>query len=58
MENSIPDSLDCIDSKYCYQPVGHIVTGDLKIITDQEFGLLYVRGLNIVSCANRLQIMN
>ena len=30
IENSIPDSCDCNDSKYCYQPDGHIVTGDLK----------------------------
>ena len=36
IENSIPDSQDCIDSKYCYQPAGHIVTGDLKIITDSR----------------------
>ena len=28
IENSIPDSWDCKDSKYCYQPAGHIVTGD------------------------------
>ena len=27
-------SLDCEDSKFCYQPAGHIVTGNLKIITD------------------------
>ena len=33
IENSIPDSCDCKDSKYCYQPAGHIVTGDLTIIT-------------------------
>ena len=34
IETTIPDSSDCKDLKYCYQPVGHIVTGDLKIITD------------------------
>ena len=34
IDNSIPDSWDCKDSKYCYQPAGHLVTGDLKIITD------------------------
>ena len=36
IENSTPDSLDCKDSKYCYQPAGHIVTGDLKIIIDSR----------------------
>ena len=25
---------NCKDSKYCYQPAGHIVTGDLKFIND------------------------
>ena len=27
---------NCKDSKYCYQPAGHLVTGDLKIITDSR----------------------
>ena len=28
IENSKSDSRDCEDSKYCYQPAGHIVTGN------------------------------
>ena len=27
IETSYPDSWDCKDSKFCYQPAGHIVTG-------------------------------
>ena len=34
IETSSPDSWDCKDSKLCYQPAGHIVTSNLKIITD------------------------
>ena len=44
IENSIPDSCDCKDSKYCYQPVGHIVTGDLKIITDSIIRSIICKG--------------
>ena len=32
IETSSPDT--CKDSKFCYQPAGHIVTGYFKIITD------------------------
>ena len=31
-----PKSRDCKDSKYVYQPAGHIVTGNLKIISDSR----------------------
>ena len=36
IETISPDSWDCKDSKFCYQPVGHIVTCNLKIITDSR----------------------
>ena len=58
IENSIPDSCDCKDSKHCYQSAGHIVTGDLKIITDSRILSIICRDLNIGFCANRLQIMS
>ena len=38
IENSIPDS------KYCYQLAGHIVTGDLKIITDSRIWSVICKG--------------
>ena len=46
IENSIPDSWDCKHSKYCYmyQPAGHIVTGDLKIITDLRIRSIICKG--------------
>ena len=25
-------SCNCSDSRYCYEPVGHVVTGDMTII--------------------------
>ena len=34
----------CKDSKYCYQPAGHIVTGDLKIITDSRIRSIICKG--------------
>ena len=36
IETSSPDSWDCKDSKFCYQSMNHIVTGNLKIITDSR----------------------
>ena len=33
IETSSPDSWKCKDSKFCYQPAGHIITGNLKIIS-------------------------
>ena len=36
IETSVTDSLDCKDSKFCYQPAGHIVTCNLRIITDSQ----------------------
>ena len=44
IENSIPDSRDCKDSKYCYQPAGHIVTGHLKTITDSRIRSIICKG--------------
>ena len=32
-ETSSPDSWECKESKFCYQPAGHIITGNLKIIS-------------------------
>ena len=44
IESTISDSIDCKDSKYCYQPAGHIVTGDLKIITGSRiWSMSYVK---------------
>ena len=45
IETTISDSLDCKDSKYCYQPAGHIVTGDLKIINGSRFRSIKSKGL-------------
>ena len=44
IENSIPVSCHCKDSKYCYQPTGHIVMGDLKIITDSRIWSIIFKG--------------
>ena len=44
IEITTPDSLECKDSKYCYQPAGYMDTGDLEIITDsREFCILSVK---------------
>ena len=41
IETSSPDSWDCKDSKFCYQPVG---TGNLKIITDPQIRFVISKG--------------
>ena len=35
---------DCSDSKYCYEPAGHVVTGDLTIIRDAKLRSLVMKG--------------
>ena len=35
-ETSSPDSREWKDSKFCYQQAGHIITGNLKIISDSR----------------------
>ena len=49
IETSSPDSWDCKDSKLCYQPAGHIVTGNLKIINDSRIRSVISNNLNIDS---------
>ena len=44
IETSSPNSGDCKDSKFCYQPAGHIVTGYLNIIID-----LRIRSVTCIS---------
>ena len=35
---------DCSTSKYCYGPVGHVVTGDLGIVKDAKLRSLIEKG--------------
>ena len=35
---------DCSRSKYCYEPAGHVITGDLKILKDVELRGLIEKG--------------
>ena len=44
IETSSPDSWDGKDSKFCYQPAGLIVTGNLKIITDSRIRSVISKG--------------
>ena len=44
LETSSPDSWDCKDSKFCYQPAGHVVAGGLKIITDSRVRSVVSKG--------------
>ena len=44
IETSSPDSRDCKDSKFCYQPAGNIVTGNLKIIIDSRIRSVISKG--------------
>ena len=34
--NNCPTSCDCNESKFRYEPCGHVITGDLKIVEDRE----------------------
>ena len=35
---------DCNTSKYCYEPAGHVITGDLTIVRDTKLRSLIERG--------------
>ena len=35
---------NCSTNKYCYDPVGHVVTGDLNIIKDAKLRSLIEKG--------------
>ena len=37
-------SYDCHSSPYLYVPVGHVVTGNLRIITNKHIRKLLVKG--------------
>ena len=39
-----PESWDCKDSKFIYPAAGHIVTGDLKIISDSSIRYIVSKG--------------
>ena len=43
VENT-PTSWDCSNSKFCYQPAGHVVTGDLNVIKDYRIRNLISKG--------------
>ena len=44
IDSKIPDSCDCKNSKFCYQPAGHVITGDLKIISDSRIRSIISKG--------------
>ena len=37
---------ECSTNKYCYEPAGHVVTGDLNIIRDASLRSLIEKGLS------------
>ena len=43
IEENTPDSCKCQDSKYCYLPAGHVITGDFNLI-DKRIRHLFLKG--------------
>lgn len=41
---SAPTSCECNSSKFVYEPAGHIITGDLNIISDKYLRSLFTKG--------------
>ena len=41
IEENLPTSCECASSKFCYSPVGHIVTGNFEIIKDKRLLALF-----------------
>ena len=46
VDNNIPTSCECRNSNFCYNPVGHIITGNFKIIEDAKLRELLSKGPN------------
>jgi len=44
IDANVPDSCDCISSKFCYSPVGHVITGNFNIIQDKRIRNLLTKG--------------
>ena len=43
-DSSSQTSCDCANSRFCYQPAGHIITGDLSIIDDKTIKHIISKG--------------
>ena len=44
INDNMPESCDCTASKFCYAPVGHVLTGDFSIIKDKRLRSLLSKG--------------
>ena len=44
IDDNIPESCDCTSSKFCYTPVGHVITGNFDIIKDKRIRNLLTKG--------------
>ena len=44
IETSSPDSWECKESQFCYQPAGHIIIRNLKIISDSRICSIISKG--------------
>ena len=51
-EDEIPDSCSCTSSPFINQDIGHIITGNLGIITDRKLRNLLCKGLTYRECNN------
>ena len=58
------DSCDCKDSEYCYKPVGHIITGNFKILNNLNLINIFKKGpkyrlptsIDFVKCLKEIDI--
>ena len=44
IETCTPNSIDCKDSKYVYPAADHVITGNLKIISDSRIRSIIAKG--------------
>ena len=47
IDSSTPDSRDCQNSNYLYPFAGHVITGNLNIISDVRVRIIFLKVLNI-----------
>ena len=41
---SNPQTCQCKESKFCYEPPGHVITGELKVIENEKLRELVAKG--------------
>ena len=62
INSTTPTTCECSTSKFCYQPVGHVITGNFEIIKDKRLRNILTKGpkyrlptdIDFIACRDRI----